>query len=73
VHCKVVTCRRSDIGSVCDRGCKKDRRHRRETERLIMDKDVFLSIGPVRFQDQGEGWYEKRNIFLVVIQTVKPN
>ena len=58
VHCKVVTCRRSDTGSVCDRGCTKDRRHRRENKRIIMDKDVFLSLGPVKFQDQGEGQYE---------------
>jgi len=54
VHCKVVTCRMSDVGSVCDRGCKEDRRQRRENTKLIMDKDVFLSLGPVTFQDQGE-------------------
>lgn len=32
-----------------------------------MDKDVFLSLGPVYFQDQSEeGQYKKRTILLVV-------
>ena len=70
MHCKVVTCRRSDIGSVCDRGCKKDRRNRRENKRFIMDKHVFLSVGPVTFQDQGEGQYGKRTILPGIIHAV---
>lgn len=70
VHCKVVTCRMSDVGSVCDRGCKEDRRQRRENTKFIMDKDVFLSLGPVTFQDQGEGQYEEIIILLVVIHAV---
>lgn len=35
-----------------------------------MDKDVFLSLGPVTFQDQGEGQYEEIIILLVVIHAV---
>ena len=35
-----------------------------------MDKDVFLSIGPVTFQDQGEGQYAEIIILLVVIHAV---
>lgn len=53
VHCDVVTCRSSDAGSVCDMGCKENtRRRRRESEPYIMDEDVFLSLGPVNFQDR---------------------
>ena len=55
VHCKVVTCRQSDTGSVCDRGCTEGSRHRRENKAFIMDKEVFLSLGPVNFQNQSEG------------------
>ncbi|KAL9964298.1 hypothetical protein ACROYT_G027919 [Oculina patagonica] len=58
VHCEVVTCRRSDSWSVCERGCKKDGRQRREDKAFIMDKDVFLSLGPVNFQDQTEESHE---------------
>ncbi|XP_029183885.2 mucin-4-like isoform X2 [Acropora millepora] len=55
VHCDVVTCRSSDAGSVCDMGCKENtRRRRRESEPYIMDEDVFLSLGPVNFQDRTE-------------------
>lgn len=36
-----------------------------------MDKDVFLSLGPVNFQDQSEGQYKKKtilhNIFLTIL------
>lgn len=60
----------SDVGSECDRGCKQDRRQKRENTKLIMDKDVFLSLGPVTFQDKGEGQYEEIIILLVVIHAV---
>ncbi|XP_074633113.1 uncharacterized protein LOC141891945 isoform X3 [Acropora palmata] len=53
VHCDVVTCRSSDAGSVCDMGCKENaRRRRRESQPYIMEEDVFLSLGPVNFQDR---------------------
>ena len=62
MHCEVVTCRRSDSWSVCQRGCTEDRRRRRENKAFIMDKDVFLSLGPVNFQDQSEGQYKRKTL-----------
>ena len=57
MHCQVVTCRESDTGSVCDRGCIKNGRRRRENRAFIMDKEVFLSLGPVSRQEQDKGEY----------------
>ena len=57
VHCDVVTCRSSDTGSVCDKGCAERKRLRRENKPYIMDKDVFLSLGPVNFEEETAGWF----------------
>ena len=62
MHCQVVTCRQSDTGSVCDRGCREGGRHRRESKAFIMDKEVFLSLGPVSFQDKIKGEDNKQLI-----------
>ncbi|PFX28983.1 uncharacterized protein LOC111325548 [Stylophora pistillata] len=54
VHCQVVTCRESDTDSVCERGCRKNGRRRRENKAFIMDEEVFLSLGPVSRQEQNK-------------------
>ncbi|XP_068685203.1 uncharacterized protein [Montipora foliosa] len=67
VHCKVDTCRSSDSGSVCDMGCVEDTRRRREIQAYMMDKDVFLTLGPVNFRD---GNTENTSSSMVYIQAL---
>ena len=52
VHCNVETCRRADTDSVCETGCVENGRRRRENKPYIMDKELFLSLGPVKFKLQ---------------------
>ena len=55
VHCNVETCRRADTDSVCETGCVENGRRRRENKPYIMDKELFLSLGPVKLQQKKPG------------------